>query len=96
MRNLLFGVLSSVLFVTSCATPASGTSSRPNSARAMEDVKQAQPKDPRNYVSDPTIGTNPPQDTQEKPLCRLQCGPNLHCDASGFVERCVPNEERKP
>jgi hypothetical protein len=63
----------------------------------METGKQLQPKDPRDYVRDQTIGSSrPPQDTPEKPLCRLQCGPNMHCDASGMIERCVRDEEQKP
>ena len=95
MRNLRLGVLGSVLLVTSCAAPSAGSSSQPNVSHAMQDSRQAQPKDPHDYVNDPTIGTNPPQDTEKKPVCRLQCGPGMHCDASGFVERCVPDEERR-
>jgi hypothetical protein len=97
MRNLRFGVLCSALFVTACSTLAPGSPGRPNSTSAMQSSQQDGPKDPHDFVLDPTIGSDPPpQDTTEKPLCRLQCGPNMHCDASGFVERCVPNEEQKP
>ena len=96
MRNLLLVMLGAVLFVTACAAPA-GSAGKPNSAQAMKTAQQSQPKDPRDYVRDPTIGNSPPpQDTQEKPLCRLQCGPNMHCDASGLIERCVRNEDPKP
>jgi hypothetical protein len=62
----------------------------------MQQTQQDQPKDPRDFVLDPTIGSAPPPKTPEKPLCRLQCGPNMHCDTSGFVERCVRNEEQRP
>lgn len=89
MRNPLLSVLGTMLLVTSCAT-----SSRPNSAHAMESARQAQPKDPHDYVTDPTIGSSPPQAADKKPLCQLQCGPNMHCDASGITERCVPDEAR--
>ncbi|HVG63568.1 MAG TPA: hypothetical protein VNA24_33690 [Hyalangium sp.] len=61
----------------------------------MQTTQRDQPKDPNDFVADPTIGSAPPPTTTEKPLCQLQCGPNMHCDASGFVERCVPNEEKK-
>lgn len=61
----------------------------------MQTTQRAQPKDPHDFVADPTIGSDPPKTTTEKPLCQLQCGPNMHCDNSGIVERCVPNEEKK-
>ncbi len=62
----------------------------------MQNGQQLQPKDPHDFVGDPTVGASPPKETREKPACRLQCGPQTHCDASGFVERCVPDEEPKP
>jgi hypothetical protein len=96
MRNLLFGVLGAVLFVTACATLEPGSPGRPNSVSSMGSSQQNQPKDPHDFVSDPTIGSSPPPSAPAKPLCRLQCGPNKHCDASGLVERCVSDEERKP
>jgi hypothetical protein len=95
MRNLRFGVLCSALFVTACSTLATGSSGRPNSASAMQSSQQDQPKDPHDFVSDPTIGGDPPRNTTEKPLCQLQCGPNMHCDSSGLVERCVRDEKQK-
>lgn len=96
MRNLLFGVLGSALVATACSTMAPDTPGRPNSASAMQTSQQDQPKDPHDLVRDPTIGNNPPQTSPDKPLCRLQCSPNMHCDNSGFVERCVRDEEKKP
>ncbi|WP_224241270.1 hypothetical protein [Hyalangium gracile] len=96
MRNLRLGVLAAALFVTACATLApDSTPGRPNSTSSMRSSQQSQPKDPRDFVGDPTIGADPPR-PPEKPLCRLQCGPNMHCDNSGFVERCVRDEEQKP
>ncbi len=96
MRNLLLGVLGSALFVTACSTLAPSSPGRPNSASAMKSSQQDQPKDPHDFVGDPTIGSAPPRDTTEKPLCHLQCGPNMHCDTYGLVERCVRDEEQKP
>ncbi|MFL5346129.1 MAG: hypothetical protein ACJ8AT_15175 [Hyalangium sp.] len=96
MRKWLFGVLGSALFVTACSTMASGSPGRPNSVSAMQTSQQDQPKDPHDFVGDPTIGGHPPGDTPERPLCQLQCGPHMHCDHSGFVERCVRDEEKKP
>ena len=61
----------------------------------MKSTQQAQPKDPHDFVSDPTIGSDPPPPSPERPLCRLECGPGTHCDASGLVERCVSNEKPK-
>jgi hypothetical protein len=96
MRNLLFGLLSSAVLMTSCATASGGSSGRPNSVSAMENSQQTQTKDPHDYVRDPTIGTSPPEGPREKPLCHLQCAPKTHCDASGMIERCVRDEEQKP
>ena len=96
MRNMLLGVLGSALFVTACSTLSPDSSGRPNSASAMKTSQQDQPKDPHDFVRDPTIGSDPPQNTAEKPLCHLQCGPNMRCDTSGIVERCVRDEEQKP
>jgi hypothetical protein len=95
MRNVLFGALGSVLLVAACAAPA-GSASRPNSATAMQTSQQSQPKDPHDWVTDPTIGSDPPaRDVAARPICSLQCGANMHCDASGFIERCVPDDEKK-
>ena len=96
MRNLLLGVLGSVVFMTSCATASGGSPGRPNSASAMENSQQTQTKDPHDYVRDPTIGSSPPGAPGAKPLCHLQCAPKTHCDASGMIERCVRDEEPKP
>lgn len=96
MRNLICAVLGSLLLVTACATSGSDNARRPNSAAAMENGRQAQPKDPHDYVNDPTIGSAPPEHTVQRPTCHLQCGPGTHCDASGFVERCVQDEDPKP
>jgi hypothetical protein len=96
MRNLLFGVLGSAMLVTACSTMAPGSPGRPNSVSAMQTSQQDQPKDPHDFVRDPTIGSDPPRNTSEKPICHLQCSPNTHCDNSGFVERCVRDEEQKP
>lgn len=95
MRTLLFGVLGSALFVAACSTLSPGSPGRPNSVSAMQTSQQDQPKDPHDFVRDPTIGSGPPQSTPEKPTCHLQCSPNMHCDNSGFVERCVRDEEQK-
>jgi hypothetical protein len=95
MRNVLLGVIGSVLLMAACAAPA-GSSSRPNSATAMQASQQAPRKDPHDWVTDPTIGSDPPaRDSAAKSICQLQCGAGTHCDASGFVERCVPDEEKK-
>lgn len=95
MRKWLFGVIGSALFAMACSSLAPGSPGRPRSVSDMQTTQRDQPKDPRDFVADPTIGSDPPPTTTEKPLCQLQCGPNMHCDASGFVERCVPNEEKK-
>ena len=96
MRNVRLGVLGSVLFLAACASLAPDSPGRPNSASAMQSSQQNQPKDPHDFVSDPTIGSDPPPSAPAKPLCRLQCGPNMHCDTSGFVERCVRDATPKP
>jgi hypothetical protein len=96
MRNLRLGVLCSVLFVTACASLSPDSPGRPNSTSSMQSTQQNQPKDPHDFVSDPTIGSNPPSSAPAKPLCRLQCSPTMHCDNSGFVERCVSDEKQKP
>jgi hypothetical protein len=96
MRKLLFGVLGSALLATACSTLSPGSPGRPRSTSDMQTTQRDQPKDPHDFVADPTIGSAPPTTRTEKPLCKLQCGPNTHCDNSGFVERCVSNEEKKP
>jgi hypothetical protein len=96
MRKLLFGVIGSALFAMACSTLSPGSPGRPRSTSDMQTTQRTQPKDPHDLVGDPTIGNNPSQPSTEKPLCPLQCSPNMHCDNSGIVERCVPNEEKKP
>jgi hypothetical protein len=96
MRNVRLGMLGFALFAMACATSSQSPSGRPNSASSMKSSQQAQPKDPHDFVSDPTIGSDPPPPSPEKPLCRLQCGPNMHCDSSGLVERCVRDEKPTP
>lgn len=62
----------------------------------MQTSQEAPRKDPHDWVTDPTIGSDAPaRDTSAKSVCQLKCGVNTHCDASGFVERCVPDAEKK-
>ncbi|KFE62490.1 hypothetical protein [Hyalangium minutum] len=89
------GVLGFALLATACSTLSLDSPGRPNSVTALKSTQQAQPKDPHDFVNDPTIGSTPPPPSPEKPLCRLQCGPGTHCDASGLVERCVSDEKPK-
>jgi hypothetical protein len=96
MRNLRLGVLGIAVFAAACASLNMDSPGRPNSVTALKSTQQAQPKDPHDFVTDPTIGSNPPPASAEKPLCRLECGPGTHCDASGLVERCVSDEKPKP
>ena len=48
MRNLLLGVLGSVLLVTACSTMAPDSPGRPNSVSSMQQSQQDKPKD-RHY-----------------------------------------------
>lgn len=95
MRNVRIGVLGIAVFAAACSTLNADSPGRPNSVTALKSTQQAQPKDPHDRVNDPTIGNNPSPTRSEKPLCRLQCGPGTHCDASGLIERCVSDEKPK-
>lgn len=97
MRNLRLGVLGLALVATACSSLSPASPGRPNSVTSLKSTQQPQSKDPHDFVSDPTIGNNPPPPTTpEKPLCQRECGLGTHCDASGLVERCVSNEKPKP
>ncbi len=88
--------LSALLLLSASCAALVDSRDRTSTYQDLRADQERNPKDPHNYL-DPTIGATrpaPPPSGASKP-CQRQCSPGLHCDASGPVERCVPDAPAK-